>query len=94
MSHNNWACRKVKYCIVFAWQGFGSRGATVMTFVKSNWKLPTCPSEPMPTCSKTDAPPTDDKSISNGGSTTELTYLRRRGVGTWGTAARERSENM
>ena len=64
-------------CIGFAWQGFGSGGATGMASVRSCQKLPLCPTEPMPAGSKTDPPLAKAEPISDGGSASVITYLRR-----------------
>jgi len=48
--------------------------------VRSCWKLPPHPTEPVPAGSKMDLPLAKVKSISNDGSTSGMTYLRR-GVG-------------
>ena len=61
-------------CIWFAWQGFGSRGATGVASVSSCRKLPPCPTEPMPAGSKTDL--LLAKAEPN--STSAITYLRRK----------------
>jgi len=60
-------------CIVFVWQGFGSRGATGVAFVRSCWKLPLCPIAPMLAGSKMDPLLAKAKPISKGGSTSVIT---------------------
>ena len=65
-----------------------------MDSVRSCWKLPLCLIEPMPAGSKMDLLLAKAKPISDSGSASGITYLRR-GKKTCGrTAARERSENM
>ena len=49
---------------------------TGVASVRSCWKLPLCPTEPIPAGSKTDPPPA--KAISDSGSTSGRTYLRRK----------------
>jgi len=69
-------------------------GATGMTAVRSCWKLPLCPIEPVPDGSKTDPLLVKTKPISEGGSTSVIMYLRS-GKSCWTTAlAEERSESM
>ena len=84
-----------KGCIGFAWQGFGSGGATGVASVRSCQRISPCPIEPMPAGSKTDPPLAKAEPISNGGSVSGITDLRR-GKKTCATAvaAGERSENM
>jgi len=45
--------------------------------VRSCKKLPPCPLEPMPAGSKTDLPLAEAKPISDGGSASGITYLRK-----------------
>ncbi|KAK4829739.1 hypothetical protein QYF61_006448 [Mycteria americana] len=49
---------KIMYwvCMARFWGGGGGRGATGVASVRSCWKLPLCPIEPMPASSKTDLP--------------------------------------
>jgi len=61
----------------FAWQGSASQGATGVASVRSCQKLPPCPTEPTPAGSKTDFPLAKAEPISDGGSTSGITYLRR-----------------
>jgi len=49
-----------------------------MASVRSCWKLPLCLMEPVPAGSKRDPLLGKAKPISNGGSTSEITYLKRR----------------
>ena len=67
----------VNFCIGFAWQGFGSWGATGVASVRSCWKLPLCPTEPIPAGSKMDLLPAKAEPISDSGSTSGRTDLRR-----------------
>jgi len=64
-------------CYGFAWQGFGSRGATGVASVRSCEKLPPCLIKPVPAGSKTDSLLAKAKAISNGGSASVIMYLRR-----------------
>jgi len=65
-------------CIGFVWQGFGSWGATGVASVGSCQKLPLCPTEPVPAGSKTDLLLAKTKPVSNGGSASVITNLRRK----------------
>ena len=80
----------------FAWHSFDSRGATGVASVRSCQKLPLCPTEPMPASSKTDPLLAKAKPISDSGSASGITDLRREKTSHCGreTAAGERSENM
>ena len=69
-------------------------GVTGVTSVRSCWKLPLCMTEPMPDGSKMDPPPAKSESISDSGSTSVITYLRRKKSCWTEMAARERSENV
>ncbi|XP_017926942.1 microtubule-associated protein 9 [Manacus vitellinus] len=60
-------------CIEFAWPGFCRRGATGVASVRSCQKLPPCPAEQMPGCSKTDPPRAKAGPVRNGGIDEELT---------------------
>jgi len=64
--------------------------------VRSCKELPLCPTEPMPSGSKTDPLLAKSESISNGGSTSVITYLQRekKKPGAKAIAAREGSETM
>ena len=63
--------------------------------MRSCWKLPPCPIEPMPASSKTDPLLAEAEPISNSGSTSVITYLRKgKEVTAVAVAARERSEKM
>jgi len=64
-------------CYRFAWQGFGSRGAVGVASVRSYEKLPRCLINPLIAGSKTDPPLAKVKPISDGGSASVITYLRR-----------------
>ena len=69
---------KVHPCIGFAWQGFGSvGGATGVASVRSCSKLPLCPIKLMPAGSKTDLLLAKAHPISNSGSASVITYLRK-----------------
>jgi len=79
-------------CYGFEWQGFGSRGVDSVRRCK---KLPPCLIEPMPAGSKMDLPLSKVKPISDGGSTSVVTYLRKGRKKALGeTAVGERSETM
>jgi len=67
----------VEACIGFAWQGFGSRGATGVAPVRSCQKIPPWLTEPVPADVKMDPPLTKAEPISDGGSTSVIIYLRR-----------------
>ena len=67
----------IAQCIGFAWQGFGSEGTTGVSSVRSCQKLPLCPTKPMPASSKTDLPLAKAEPISDGGSASGITYLRK-----------------
>jgi len=71
---------QVHQCTVFTWQGFSSRGTKGVPSVKSCWKLPPCPTEPMSAGSQTDPSLAKAKPISNDGSKSEITYLRSRKI--------------
>jgi len=79
-------------CYGFAWQGFGSRGAIGVASVRSCEKLPPCLIEPIPGGSKTDPPLPKAKPISDGGSTSGITYLSRGRKTSAGETAVEREE--
>jgi len=64
-------------CYGFVWQGFGSRGAVGVASVRSCQKLPPCLMEPVPASSKMDPQLAKAKPISDGGSTSGITQLRR-----------------
>ena len=83
-------------CIGFAWQCFGSRGDAEVASVRSCWKLPLCPIEPMPAGSKTDPLLAKAEPISTqSGSASGIMYLRReRSYCAAAIAAGERSEKM
>jgi len=77
-------------CCGFAWQGFGSGGATGVASVRSFWKLPPCQIKPMSAGSKMDLPLAKAEPISDSGNASVITYLRR-GKTCCGTAV-EREE--
>jgi len=79
-------------CTGFAWEGFGSGGATVVASVRSCQKLPPCPVDLMPAGSKMDLPLAKAEPISDGGSTSGITQLRR-GKKTWATATADRAKS-
>jgi len=64
-------------CYEYKWQGFGSGGATGVASVTSCEKLPTCLIYPMPAGSQEDPPLAKAKPVSNGGSTSVITHVRR-----------------
>jgi len=59
------------------WQGFGSRGAIGVVSVRSCEKLPPCVIKPVPDGSKMNPPLAKAKPISDSGSASVITYLRR-----------------
>jgi len=65
------------YCYGFAWQGFGSSRATGVASVRSCKKLPPCLIKTVSASSKTDPPLPKAKPISNNGSASVITCLRR-----------------
>ena len=75
---------------------FVAGGATGMASVRSCQKLPLCPIKLMPAGSKTDPPLAKAEPISNSGSTSGITYLRKgkKSYRAVATAAGERSEKM
>jgi len=64
-------------CYQVAWQGFDSTGGIGVGYVRSCRKLPCCTIEPMPDASKMDLPLAKAKPISDGGSASGITYIRR-----------------
>jgi len=72
------SCFVVMICTGFVWQGFGSGGATGVASVKSCQKLPPSPTELVPAGSKTDLPLAKAKPISDCGSASGITYLKRK----------------
>jgi len=84
-------CITVQWCYRFAWQGFGSGWAIGVASVRSCEKLPPCLTEPVPAGSKTDPPLAKAKPISDGGSASVVTDLRR-GRKICGEMAVEREE--
>jgi len=80
-------------CYGFAWQGFGSGGAIGVASVRSCQKLPSCLIKSMLAGSKTNPPLVKAKTISDGGSASVITYLRKGRKNNCGEmAVRERSE--
>ena len=71
-------------------------GVTGVASVRSCWKLPLCLTEPTPAGSKMDPPLAKAEPISDSGSASVITYLRRKKklLGQTETAAGERSENL
>ena len=68
----------VSLCIGFAWQGFGSGRATGVASVRTCQKLPLCPMiEPMSATSKTDPLLAKAEPISDGGSASGITDLKK-----------------
>jgi len=61
----------------FMLQGFGIGRATEVASVRSCEQFPPCPIEPVSANSKTDLLLAKAKPISDGGSTSGITYLRR-----------------
>jgi len=55
----------------------GIRGAIEVASMRRCEKLPPCLIKPVPAGSKTDPPLAKSKPISNGGSTSVITYLRK-----------------
>jgi len=72
-------------CCGFAWQDFGSGGAIGLASVRSCQKLPSYLIKPVPAGSKMDPLLAKAKPISDGGSASGITYLRRRKT-FWGRA--------
>ena len=64
-----------------------------MVSVRSCWKLPLCPTEPVLASSKTDLLLAKAKPISDSGSSSGITYLRREKTAVK-PQSRERSETM
>jgi len=64
-------------CYGFAWQGFGSGGVIGMASVRSCQKLPPCLIKPVLAGSKMDLSLPKAQPVSNGGSTSGITYLRK-----------------
>jgi len=64
-------------CYGFAWQGFGSGEAIGVASVRSYEKLPPRLTKPVPASSKADPPLAKAKPISDRGSPSVITYLRR-----------------
>jgi len=58
-------------------QDFGSRGAIGVASARSCEKLPPCLIKPVPAGSETDPPLAKAKPISDGGSASVRTYLRK-----------------
>jgi len=82
-------------CYAFAWQGFGSGGAIGVASVRSCKKLHLCLIKPVPASSKPDALLPKAKPISDGGSASVITYLRKgRKNSAVKRLGRERSETI
>ena len=78
-------------CVARFWWG----GATGVASVRSCYKLPLCPIEPRPAVFKMDPLLAKAEPISDGGSASGITYLRKgKEVRGAAIAARERSQNM
>jgi len=75
--NNSNVAKPETYCYGLASQGFGSRGATGVASVRSCEKLPPCLIKPVPASSKMDPPLAKAKPISDGGSASGITQLRR-----------------
>jgi len=82
------------WCCGFAWQGFGFRGSTGVASVRSCQKLSPYLIEPVPAGSKMDLLLAKGKPISDSGSTSGITYLRRAKKSAVGQQLRQRSETM
>lgn len=61
----------------FAWPGFCSRGATEVASGRSFQRLPTCPTEPISGCSRTDLPLSKAGPVRNDSYMSVITNLRR-----------------
>ena len=81
-------------CYRFVWQGFGSGGAIGVASVRSCEKLPPCLIKPVPAGSKTDSSLAKAKPISDSGSTSVITHLRRAKKPAVKQHSRKRSETM
>jgi len=79
-------------CHGFAWQGFGSGGATGAASVRSCEKLPPCLIKPVPASSRTDPPLAKAKPVSDGGNYGITEALRRGRKNCSETAVKERDE--
>jgi len=64
-------------CTGFAWQSFGTGGATVVASVRRCQKLSLCLTEPVPAGSTTDPLLAKAEPISDSGSASVITQLRR-----------------
>lgn len=80
-------------CILFVWQGFGSKGATGVDSVRSSHKLPSCLTESMLASSKADVPLAKAMPIRMSGSASGTAHWRGRRKNC-ATATGKRSENM
>jgi len=76
-SYSFFALIQMVGCCGFVWQGFGSEGAIWVASVRSCEKPPTNLTEPVPAVSEMDPPLAKAKPVSEGGSTSVITYLRR-----------------
>lgn len=79
--------------ICFTWQCFGRGGAAGIASVRRFQKLLPCLTEPMPAGSNMDSRLSKAKSMTDGGSTSVITYIRR-GKNVVQQQAEENSENM
>lgn len=83
-------------CIGYSRQGFGRGKRGYRTSLRSFWKLPSCPIEPMPASCKTVLPLPKVKPSNDNGSISGITDLKRgksyRAEAI--VAGEERSENM
>lgn len=61
------------HCTGFTWQGFSSGFAARVAFVRSWWKLPLCPMEPVPAGSKMQLLLVKAEPISDGGRASGVT---------------------
>jgi len=66
-----YGCFSLGNCTGFAWQGFGSRGATGVASLRSCQNFPQCLTEPMP--AEVDPLLAKVKAISDGGSAPGIT---------------------
>ena len=67
----------IAQCIGFAWQGFGSKGTTGVSSVRSCQKLPLCPIKSMSAGSKMDPPLAKAEPISDSATASGITDLRK-----------------
>jgi len=67
---------RIKRCIGFSWEHFGSGGTTGEASVRSCEKLPPCLIKPVPAGSKMDPLVPKAEPVSDGGSASGVKYLR------------------